>query len=386
MSAFVSARTSASSKAPERFTALTVELRKPRVGPWHAEVEIDEEVTLPNEVQITIESSVFTGFVKNQRAFAGRTRAWIVGGNGGFANVVGAQDYVRPAALTVIRDILSTAGERLSSESDELKTSLPHWQRKGARASIALRAITEKLALDWRVLDDGATWFGTDKWTEVKAEAVILDELDENTLLVAADSFAELAKLQPGSTFGGIRIEQVTHLVSSGSTRTTVKSTSVDSELGLLVSALRSIVENSNTYLCKVRTQNSDGTLQLEPEDERIKGRGLGSVPIRHGLPGFEVKVKAGAQVHVAFDGGDPSKPYASLWTPGNAGCVQRIEYKPSGISSPVVRVGDQIEASLPMALPISGLMSGLPFSGVITVTSPLKAIVSGTGNPQFLA
>lgn len=385
MSAFVSAR-AVSSKAPERFTVLTVELRKPRTGPWHADVEIDEEVTLPGEVQITIEDSVFVGFVKNQRKFAGRTKAWIVGGNGGFAKVIGAQHYTKPSAMMVIRDILSLAGEKLSGESEENPSSFQHWERKSSRASIAMRAICEKLRVNWRVLDDGTVWVGVDKWEELKSDATILDEPDEDTLLVAADTFAELAKLQPGSTFGGIRIEQVTHLVSAGSTRTTVKSSSIDSEMGLLLEALRSIVANSNTYLCKVRAQNGDGTLQLEPEDERIAGRGLGSVPIRHGLPGFEVKVKAGAVVHVAFDGGDPSKPYASLWTPGNASCVQSIEYKPGGISSPVVRVGDQLEATLPMALPISGLMSGLPFSGVITVTCPLKAIVSGSGNPQFLA
>jgi hypothetical protein len=77
------------------------------------------------------------------------------------------------------------------------------------------------------------------------------------------------------------------------------------------------------TYTAKVVRQAGDGTLDLLPEDSRLRGTGLQSVPILHGLPGCVVRVPNGERVLLAFDGGDPSKPYASLWHEGQVTSIE---------------------------------------------------------------
>ncbi len=72
-------------------------------------------------------------------------------------------------------------------------------------------------------------------------------------------------------------------------------------------------------YTCQVMAQAGDGSLDLLPDDARLRAEGLQSVPIRHGLPGVTVEVPAGERVLLSFDGGDPSKPYAALWHAGQA-------------------------------------------------------------------
>ena len=65
-------------------------------------------------------------------------------------------------------------------------------------------------------------------------------------------------------------------------------------------------------YPAKVNAQNSDLTLELRPDDARLPDHS--KVPIRHGVPNMQVKVSAGARVLLGFEGGDPSKPVATLW------------------------------------------------------------------------
>jgi hypothetical protein len=66
-------------------------------------------------------------------------------------------------------------------------------------------------------------------------------------------------------------------------------------------------------YPAEVRAQNEDKTLELRPDSAKLPG--FSRVAIRHGLPGVTVTVKQGARVLLGFEGGNPEKPYAALWT-----------------------------------------------------------------------
>ncbi len=65
-------------------------------------------------------------------------------------------------------------------------------------------------------------------------------------------------------------------------------------------------------YPARVLGQSEDGTLELRPDNPRVPG--LSKVPLRLGVPGVRVIVLPGARVLVGFEGGDPSRPVASLW------------------------------------------------------------------------
>ena len=69
-------------------------------------------------------------------------------------------------------------------------------------------------------------------------------------------------------------------------------------------------------YPCTVTLQIGN-QLQLAPDDARMRGFGLASVELRHGLPGYLVTVPIGTRVLLGFDAGDPSRPYAALWEQG---------------------------------------------------------------------
>jgi hypothetical protein len=71
-------------------------------------------------------------------------------------------------------------------------------------------------------------------------------------------------------------------------------------------------------YVCTVQGQDADGLLQLLPDEEKVRGDGLGAVKIKVGLPGFEVKVPVGARVLLGWEDGNPKKPYAALFDPSS--------------------------------------------------------------------
>jgi hypothetical protein len=128
------------------------------------------------------------------------------------------------------------------------------------------------------------------------------------------------------------------------------------------------------SYECTVEAQNDDGSVDLLPDSDVIRGTGLQSVPIYHGLPGVTVRVIPGARVLLQFVGGDPSKPYASLWRSGD---IEEISF--NGGQAPVARQGDAVAVYWPATLNFTGAIVGAPsgtITGVITVGTQSAGII----------
>jgi hypothetical protein len=70
-------------------------------------------------------------------------------------------------------------------------------------------------------------------------------------------------------------------------------------------------------YRAEVKAAASDGsTLDVAPEDQRLSL--AQNVPMRVGIPGAVVVVKAGAVVLLGWEAGDPARPYCTpLWEAG---------------------------------------------------------------------
>lgn len=120
-------------------------------------------------------------------------------------------------------------------------------------------------------------------------------------------------------------------------------------------------------YPCTVQAQSGQ-TLDLKPDDESLEGLGLGAVPLRVGLPGWEIEVPQGARVMLSFDEGDPSKPAAALFDPKS---VTKITYADG--SQPVGRLGDLVvSGGLGTTVTFSSLL-GLPIGA-----PPNNAMVVG--------
>lgn len=102
-------------------------------------------------------------------------------------------------------------------------------------------------------------------------------------------------------------------------------------------------------------------TCDIVPDSDKVNngGKGLSNVPIRHGAPGVEILVAPGSRALLAFDNGDPDKPYVALWERATL-----ITLKLAGGTMPVARVGDQVAVSgvTPgMGVAVGTIMAGQP-------------------------
>jgi hypothetical protein len=150
-----------------------------------------------------------------------------------------------------------------------------------------------------------------------------------------------------------------------------------------LAAFVRRVMKNTlyhAQYICTVQSQDADGNLDLLPDDERIRGTGLSRVPIRHGIPGVTVRVLPGSRVTLAFEAGDPSRPFAALWDPG---AIEEISFNDG--RAPVARVGDYVTVFWPASCLVTGMLGALAFTGTMTITSPSVGIIRG-GSPKVLA
>ena len=127
------------------------------------------------------------------------------------------------------------------------------------------------------------------------------------------------------------------------------------------------------TYAAEVQGQHDDDSLELLPDDQRVRGTGLSRVPIRHGLPGVRVRVIVGARVLLAFEAGDPRRPYAALWEPS---AIQEILF--DGGKAPVARVGDPVAIYWPASLMVTGAIAAPAgaFTGTITIATQSPGII----------
>lgn len=149
-----------------------------------------------------------------------------------------------------------------------------------------------------------------------------------------------------------------------------------------LVRRLTARIDYLALYACRVVAQNTDLTLELQPDDARIPS--LSAVPIRHGLPGVTVRVAAGARVLLAFENGDPSKPVATLW---DSASVEEIVF--AGGTKKVAREDDEVSLGTFAYTPGVSLVWVPPGSvepvPILPTPTPVTGRITG-GNPKLKA
>lgn len=129
-------------------------------------------------------------------------------------------------------------------------------------------------------------------------------------------------------------------------------------------------------YPATVNKQNADGTLELTPDDTRLVG--LSKVPIRLGVPGITVIVKADSRVLLGFAGGSPKLPIATLW---EASSVEQIDVVADKVHvvSPDVRLGTASAADAVALAPSSD--DGL--SDLHSRLASIEALIRGAPIPE---
>jgi len=141
------------------------------------------------------------------------------------------------------------------------------------------------------------------------------------------------------------------------------------------VQAVRAVLEDRllylGQYICTVQSQDDDGRLDLLPDDERVRGTGLTKVPIRYGIPGVKARVRAGARVTLGFEAGDPGRPYAGVWDPGE---IESLSFHDG--TARLARMGDPVTIFWPATAAVDGAIPAGALVGQLSITSVSVGII----------
>jgi hypothetical protein len=214
-------------------SVLEATIRMPKIGAWDADVVIDtadaSQFLAGQRVTLTTDDGEFSlvGTVRLSRTgvWIDSTRCRVVGGAGGLSQMVPARYYQYGTLKIPLGDILSAAGESLSSTADAgvLATSLQSWTTVAQRAGMEIAALAQAAgpAVSWRVLSDGTIWLGPESWPAApdSFEYTLIDQHpNENRAEIGADTLA----LVPGMSLGGQNISHLVHTVEPERVRTSV--------------------------------------------------------------------------------------------------------------------------------------------------------------------
>lgn len=117
------------------------------------------------------------------------------------------------------------------------------------------------------------------------------------------------------------------------------------SVFGKFKDAVLAVVGNrldySAFYPATVMAHAEGPTLSALPDDARIKGLGMGRLPLRQGLAGSVSVVPVGARCLIGFEAQDPARPFVCLWSEGSLPLTSAISAATSiALSAPAVVIG----------------------------------------------
>jgi hypothetical protein len=359
----------------------------PRLGVWQADLVLDASEAPTGRVTLAVGAKLsISGVVQSSGVFAGAVRVRVVGGAGGLGRELTPRWYVGAPLRLPLLDVLEEAGERLSPASDDATLSAvldPTWGRTQGSAAAALGNLVEVAGASWRVLSDGSVWVGPETWPEAAAMAdlVTLEDHGADGRLVVV---SEAPTVLPGQTLGGRRVSYVQHTIAPDKIRSELwldragASGPLDRFKAAITAIVHAILGRRLDYLapvlCKVVAIDGAGRLEVKPDDARRPP--MTRVPTRT-LPGLSWTPKAGGKVLVCFEGGDPRKPYASLWETGDIdaltlGAASKVELNSpelqvNGGQSPVAYQGAMVQVFHPALIP-NGFAYGIILNGRLTM------------------
>ncbi len=309
--------------------ALTLTLPRRGMVPAHVELSADVAPAVGEVVTIILASEngaapqSFTGIVRRRGLWAGRVRVVVPLGAGGLRDTLQSRDHVGGlfpvTALLVAQGIVDAAGETLAESSKALlqTITLPRWTRAGADAigngGTAIEALdmlvsrlsllTSKPTMTWRMLPDATIWIGEDTYADGGDTGnVFYDDDDDGRV----DCAPPAASLRPGTTVNGRRAERITYRIDGDALRAEVLY-----DIAGELTANETPDVYRETHAATVALQHADGTVDLNPDDPRLAGNGLRSVPFRCGIPGARVVIPVGSRLRMAFADTDPTQPFA---------------------------------------------------------------------------
>lgn len=292
---------------------LVASLHLPLNGAWSAELQVssDAEYEVGDVVTLGLPGDVeYIGRVVRAGIFGERLRVRLTGGAVDWGQLVEARHYRNSDGDQALRDL------GVQAEAP-LELDLPFWSRPQDTIGSCVQTLATLAQLNWRVLSNGTVRIRAEAPFAVAPDA---QEISRDPSRGIVEVAPEAAVIQPGVMVGEDLVGDVLYEFGEQGLRCRYYTEGRARLRGALERVVRWVMRDTiylGQYVCTIAAQNADGTLDLLPDDLRIRASGLQSVPIRHGLPGVTVEVPAGERVLLAFGDGDPRQPYASLWHEG---------------------------------------------------------------------
>lgn len=196
-------------------TVYDFQMRRPRVGAWHADMRVDtpDEIAGPVTIVIDDGARVYKGTASRSVEFVESAQVRVVAGAGGLGVTASPKHYNSTTVRIVLGDLLRDAGEALSSTADSavLGIALASWTTTPIPVGAVLAALmqTAAPAAAWRMLEDGSMWVGNETWpaagVDVTTYQVMDQAAEEATMLVRVDA----PLVNPGTVFEGRRVSYV---------------------------------------------------------------------------------------------------------------------------------------------------------------------------------
>ncbi len=290
-------------------------------GAWSAELQVasDAAPTVGDAATLTVLDLTLAGRVSRTGTFADRVSLRLTGGAVEWTGAVTAKHYKDVTVDLLLKDL----GLTLDQSN---QTKIEFWTRQVGTVGQAVEEIAQRLGFNWRINPDGTLLMRAESPTPVDGASAVQQDRDTARGIVTL-ALNEEAPFLPGTKLGDDVLGDVLYEVDSSAPLRCRYYTEARGVLrGAMERLVRWVMRDSiylGQYTAKVERQASDGSLDLTPDDVRLRATGLQSVPIRHGLPGCEVDVPVGELVLLAFDAGDPRKPYAALWHEGQITAVR---------------------------------------------------------------
>lgn len=191
----------------------------PRIGAWHVDATLQGATGIEEGDAVTVSvagSLSLVGHATRAQAHEDALRVRVVAGGAGLAGTATAKFYQGAQVRLVLGDLLTGAGEMLSSTADAaiLATLLPNWSTfaRPVGVEIATLLSVAPVGTAWRVLADGSVWVGPETWpvSSLAFELIERDPARKRLVLGVA-----LPTLLPGFTLDGERIGDVEHVVTA---------------------------------------------------------------------------------------------------------------------------------------------------------------------------
>jgi len=305
------------------YPIIKASIYEPRDGNWTADVQADgiDSINPGDAVSVLVGDTEFVGSLFRGGPEAGRWMGRIQGGSGGLLATLAPKNYSSVTLSAVLAEIAVASSQPVADASLDLTGyQVANWQRAAGAASHAIQDIASELGVPWRITRGGELRLGQASFLALESDQIeISTDPATGSAIYAPDADPVI---EPGVTIDGRPVSYVSTLIDSNGLRQEVyfddSPSAIDGRIkGSLQAIIESVVGRRLAYHAlwpaTVAAQLS-GQLELMPDDDQMRGLGLGNIRIRHGEPGYATEVPPGSRCLIGFEAGDPKRPYVAQW------------------------------------------------------------------------